>query len=221
MKLKPRITLKMFGCLVVLVLLVIPGIVSMFRTCSDTLTLVGAQNGLKNVGLALHQYHDAHGCFPPAVTYDESGEPKHSWRSLDKRSFTSTPETDSYEMSQPWDSPHNLALNAKLEFMPLAVVGPHAAWSPSGTRSRKDFTDGTSYSVVAIAPRNSGVGRREPRDAVFDDGELTLDGEPLDISQDLFLLFADGSLRYYRGGISQETLFPLLTIDGGEEVEPY
>ncbi|MCA9032601.1 MAG: DUF1559 domain-containing protein, partial [Planctomycetaceae bacterium] len=102
MKSKPGITLKMLGCLAVLVLLVIPGIVSMFRTCSDIFTHIGAGNGLRNLGGALHQYHDDYGCFPPAVTCDENGKPRHSWRSLDKRLFTSEPETDPYDLSYAW-----------------------------------------------------------------------------------------------------------------------
>jgi hypothetical protein len=39
-------------------------------------------NNLKQIGLAMHNYHDAHGCFPPAYIPDENGKPMHSWRVL-------------------------------------------------------------------------------------------------------------------------------------------
>ena len=39
-------------------------------------------NNLTQIGLAMHSYHAAHGCFPPAYVADEKGRPKHSWRVL-------------------------------------------------------------------------------------------------------------------------------------------
>ena len=37
---------------------------------------------MKQIGVALHNYHDAHGCFPPAYIADANGRPMHSWRIL-------------------------------------------------------------------------------------------------------------------------------------------
>ena len=40
------------------------------------------QGNLMAIGLALQNYHDAHGCFPPAYIADENGNAMHSWRGL-------------------------------------------------------------------------------------------------------------------------------------------
>src|SRR5258708_2910474 len=37
---------------------------------------------LKEIGLALQNYHDVHKCFPPAYFTDQNGRPAHSWRVL-------------------------------------------------------------------------------------------------------------------------------------------
>ncbi|MGL4942972.1 MAG: DUF1559 domain-containing protein [Thermoguttaceae bacterium] len=37
---------------------------------------------MKQLGVALRNYHDKYGSFPPAYTVDENGEPLHSWRTL-------------------------------------------------------------------------------------------------------------------------------------------
>src|SRR5271163_108233 len=37
---------------------------------------------IKQIAVALHNYHDTYGSFPPAYVADETGKPMHSWRVL-------------------------------------------------------------------------------------------------------------------------------------------
>ncbi|MDR0610675.1 MAG: DUF1559 domain-containing protein [Planctomycetaceae bacterium] len=43
------------------------------RTCIDR---------MKQIGIALRQYHDVYKVFPPTSTFDAEGKPLHSWRTL-------------------------------------------------------------------------------------------------------------------------------------------
>ena len=37
------------------------------------------KNNMKQIGLALHNYHDAHNHFPPLITSDNDGKPLYNW----------------------------------------------------------------------------------------------------------------------------------------------
>lgn len=65
---------------------------------------------LKLIGLALYNYHDAYGSFPPAYIADAEGRPMHSWRVLILPFVDCNDLYKEYNLAEPWDSPANLAL---------------------------------------------------------------------------------------------------------------
>ena len=70
------------------------------------------RNNLKNIGLALHNYHEAHGCFPPAFVADANGKPMHSWRVLILPYLDQGPSRKMYSFNEPRDGPNNKKLSA-------------------------------------------------------------------------------------------------------------
>lgn len=84
----------------------------------------GAQsaNNLKQIGIALHNFHDTYGHFPPAVVLGPDGKPWHSWRVLLLPFLEQNALYEQYDMSQPWDSEKNRAV---LEKVPSAYRDPH------------------------------------------------------------------------------------------------
>jgi len=63
---------------------------------------------LRVISLALENYHDKYGSFPPTWVADENGKPLYSWRVL-LLPFLDNPLLYSvYRLDEPWDSPHNL-----------------------------------------------------------------------------------------------------------------
>lgn len=212
------------GAFVLLLISVVGLIVFGIQETRRTLMLVQTHQDLRWIGSALHRYHDQHGHFPAVIEPDHDGSPLHSWRVTIQPELAAEAKTsddfNAYDFDQKWDSETNsdAVLRHRLgshRYQFLAVVGPHAAWSREGTRKLSDFQDGTSETILVIGVRDTGVGWNEPRDAEFDGQTLTIGGRPLEKSEPLFVLMADGSVRY---GLIGETLASLLTIDAGDVV---
>jgi hypothetical protein len=77
---------------------------------------------MKQIGIALQNYHDRHGSFPPAYTVDKEGNPLHSWRTLILPYFAPgviEPKWkdiyDQIRFDEPWDSEHNRQFNEFIE----------------------------------------------------------------------------------------------------------
>ena len=75
-------------------------------------------SNLRNIELALHNYHEKYDRFPPAYTVDSGGKPLHSWRTLLLPFIERSDIYEQIKLDEPWDSPDNLAvfknLNIKL-----------------------------------------------------------------------------------------------------------
>lgn len=63
---------------------------------------------LKNIGLALHTYHEAYGnSFPPAGTFRADGTGLHSWITFSGPFMFLSFYFDDLHEDEPWNSPHN------------------------------------------------------------------------------------------------------------------
>jgi hypothetical protein len=92
------------------------------------------ESNMTQIGVALRNYHDHHGSFPPAYTVDEEGNPLHSWRTLILPYFTpdflDSKWKDFYDQirfDEPWDSEYHKNL---LEEMPDMTEGDHLKYPP-------------------------------------------------------------------------------------------
>ena len=71
-------------------------------------------NSLKNISLALQNYHDTYRTFPAAYVPDKDGEPMHSWRVLILPYIEERNLYDKYDFTEPWDGPNNSKLLADM-----------------------------------------------------------------------------------------------------------
>ena len=85
-------------------------------------------NQLKQIGVALHAYHEAHGRLPAARVEGKDGRPLHSWR-VELLPFLGEDEKKlhaEFKLDEPWDSPHNKKLLARMPqvYQPLRREAP-------------------------------------------------------------------------------------------------
>src|SRR5262249_19251820 len=71
-------------------------------------------NNLKQIGLAMHDYHRAHGTFPPAYSTSPDGKPLLSWRVHILPFLGQKALYDEFHKDEPWDSEHNKTLISRM-----------------------------------------------------------------------------------------------------------
>lgn len=191
------------------------------------------KNNLMQIGLALHQYHDEYGMFPPAFTVDAEGNRLHSWRSLILPYLGQKELYDKIDFSKPWNDPVNAEVRkASLPSYQcpstsipdnhtgyVVIVGEGFAFSPTGPQSLSEFKDGPELTAMVIElPINRSYEWMEPRDGTEADFGATTPMPAGSHTGGMHVTFADGAVRFLSDKAPQKNLRAFLTISGGEEI---
>lgn len=200
------------------------------------------QMHLRQIAIAMREYHDEFGSYPPPYIADKNGKPMHSWRAI-IYSRMDTGDTDfrtRYRFDEPWDGPNNRKLAAEYanrtifscpgenspsfpgETSYVVVVGPRTMFSANRRVSDKDIKDNRANTIMLVEVHHSGIHWMEPRDL------HVLQMSPVvnpKIGQGISsahgaganIATADGGTCYLDGeSLTPEMLHGLLSIDGGE-----
>jgi hypothetical protein len=196
---------------------------------------------LGKLQLALLNYHEVHGSFPPAYVADADGRPMHSWRVLILPYLGGEVEYKHYRFDEPWSSPHNIKIarsgvsalfrcpsNPQGELAPqtdyVLIVGKDTAFPGATTTKLTDILDGAENTILVAELNNSDIYWMEPRDLdagtmsflVNDPGRRSISA-PHEIGP--AVVFADRITAYRLSpSISPNTLKALTTIAGNEPV---
>jgi hypothetical protein len=202
----------------------------------------GHVNNLKQIGLAIHSYHDANKRLPPAAfssLKNGDGKPLLSWRVailpyLDQQALY-----QQFDLDQPWDHPTNKKLIAKMPavyMMPgvdakegmthyRTLVGPDTMLQPIlGPNGRLvtrytlgNLPDGTSNTIMIVEAKEPTIWTK-PDDLPYNpNGPLPKFG----VYPDGFhVLMGDASVRFLRSTISEQTLRSAITCSDGNVLGP-
>lgn len=203
------------------------------------------KNNLKQLALAMHNYLDVAGRFPPAV----QGTPPMSWRVRLLPWIEQPRLLESYDQSKAWDSEENRSLlstevrqyacpsrpssfNEQGHFL-TSYVAPTGSetmfYSEQGT-AMEEFQDGISNTLMLVEACGSSIVWSEPRDidvATTPIG-INLPGREFGESDCLMsswhsggsqAALADGSVRFFSASTDPMILKAMVTRNGSELVD--
>jgi len=222
----------------VVVALLLPAI----QSGRESVPRVRCPNNLKQIGLAMHNYHFKYGCFPPAYVADAKGRPLQSWRVLLLPYVEQGGLYDRLKLDEPWDSPHNRSVlqdegatqcfhcpsaqNPKDETSYVLIVGPDTISDGPHSMRLEDIKDGPSNTIMIVEVKDSGIHWAEPRDLDFKSMSFRIsdpNGKGIGSYHPGIanVAFADGSVRSIRDDIDPKLLKSLITINGKEDVSEF
>ena len=215
------------GCLVIALLLPAQ------RRSTEGARRSQCKNNLKQIGLALYNYHDTYGAFPPAYTVDADGKRLHSWRTLILPYLDQAPLYNKIDFSKPWDDPLN-AEAARTQVHPyhcpsvpgpytntsyVVVVGADTCFPGTTSRSISEITDGATNTIMVVeVDSENSVPWMSPMD-VEEQFFLSL-GPKSNVSHTggLHVLMADGAARFVSYNLDQKVRHALMTINGADTI---
>lgn len=189
-------------------------------------------NNLKQIGLALYNYHDTYGTFPPAVIPDEEGKPMHSWRVLILPFIEEEDLYQQYNFDKPWDDPENLKL---VERIPEVYALPYPAEDQPeglttylaisakgtvlGTTEASRLEDIAQPTVMAIDAEHHPIPWTQPIDIAPE--QVHVDPERIiGLSKEgTHLLMSDGSVRFVENKPPRADVRRRFYVDGGSKID--
>lgn len=192
-----------------------------------------SMNNLKQIGLAMHNFHDANRHFPMVANFDKAEKPLLSWRVHLLPYLDQLELYKQFHLEEPWDSEHNKGL---IEKMPapyrstknkellqagkttyLAPVGEHLMFTGTPkTISFRDITDGTSNTIMLVDGDDDHAVIWTKPDDFKPDPKNPKAGLRNNPGSGYLASFADGSVRFLPANIDPKIFYAMLTRDGGE-----
>ncbi|MEX2140246.1 MAG: DUF1559 domain-containing protein [Pirellulales bacterium] len=208
----------------------------------DAAQRAASMNNLKQIALALHNYHDVNKALPPAVLLGPDGKTKYSWRVAILPWIEQQELYNQYKFDEPWDSENNRKVLAKIPhvfqhpseqgkstnssyfvltgkggmFSDVPTLAPTFATRNAGTVSMADIRDGTSNTICVVEAKRD-IPWTKPEDIPFDveKGLPKLGGYTRD---GFAAAFGDGSVRFLPQVIDPQVFKALFTAGGGEAI---
>ena len=191
-----------------------------------------SMNNMKQIGLAMHNYHDTFKHFPARASFDDDGKPLLSWRVHILPFLEQQPLYEQFKLDEPWDSEHNKRL---IPLMPPVFKNPSSNSGPGlatyvvptgegmlfdGKKGAtfREITDGTSNTLMALEVNpDAAVTWTKPDDWKCDAND-PLAGLGKAHPGGFEVLMADGSVRFISVTVDTTMFQALLTKSGGERV---
>lgn len=131
-----------------------------------------SSNNLKQIALAMHNYHDTNTRFPPQAIRGKDGKPLLSWRVAILPYLGQQPLYQQFHLDEPWDSEHNRPL---VEKMPAVFASPNLGDALAAKGMTSYVVPLTRKPAVAVKPKADepapGAAPAEVAETIFDHAE--------------------------------------------------
>jgi hypothetical protein len=202
-----------------------------FRSAASS--KAASQNNLKQIMLALHNYHDTWKTFPPAVVNDAAGKPLYSWRVLVLPHMEQKALYDRFDKTKAWDDPANLAVSNTMlptfrspldsSLDPSAasyfvIIGQHTPFPPDRPSGLSGITDGTSNTIGVVELKGIGGSWAAPIDPKLESIAMSIGPSPgqlVPAGKELNVALCDGSVRALPASTPPQLLTLMFTRDDG------
>lgn len=191
-----------------------------------------ASNHLKQIGLAMHNYHATHRQLPPRASVDDQGRPLLSWRVALLPFLGEQVLYEQFHLDEPWDSPHNIRL---VDQMPMIYADPSSVnragttvfqvpmgdgflFAATGATKFRDVTDGLSNTLMVVETSSGAAVPWTAPDDMEIDSTVPLDGLGGSHPGGFHVLMADGAIRFVANTVDRDVFRALLTRSGAEVV---
>ena len=226
----------LLGVMVCMVPILIALLLPAVQSAREAARRAQCSSKLKQIVLAMHNYHDTYGTLPPAYTVDADGNRLHSWRTLILPFVEQQALYSQINLNEPWDSPSNRAIadtalsmyacpsatnSSPAATNYMVVVGENTAFPGDTGAHFASFTDGTSNTLLVVEVLNPlGTSWMEPTDLEFDSllPGLSPDGISSRHPRGANVSFADGSVRFLSETTPPDTMQNLILRNDGNLV---
>jgi len=189
-------------CAGVVALIAVPGIGSARMAAQR----MNSQNNLKQLGIAIHTYHDMYQELPPAIVKDATGKPLYSGLVLLLPFMEQDAIFQQFDKSKAWNEGANANLSKQMipTFMNPAstdtrpghsdyrlVGGPNAMLSDTGKSTFANVLDGASNTIMAVEVGSGNTLESWAQPVTWDPSQPFDGPDPTMVN----VLFGDGSVR--------------------------
>jgi hypothetical protein len=210
---------------------------------------IASTNNLKNIGLAMHSFHDVHKRLPNhAILHPKTGQPILSWRVALLPYLDQGPLYNQIKRDEPWNSPHNMKFATQMpnfyllpgkpndgrtyyqvfKSMPGSIesafpqrIPPQPPFGEGGPMTLAGMQDGSSNTILVVESASS-VNWMAPDEIMFQSGPAGFPSMRLGNhwGDNTFLAgMGDGTVRRFMRTITTNDMQALITARGGEAVD--
>ena len=165
-----------------IVIALLAALVALSKKQAEIARDTSCQGTLTCIAIAMQDYHERYGHFPPAFLAGKDGKPAHSWRIL-LLEFLDSQTFESYRFDEPWDGANNKKLVDKMptcyacpadpeskanrQTNYFVVVGPDTAFPGFDTVKLDDIKRPHAKTLLVVEAVHQGVSWMEPKDLSF------------------------------------------------------